>query len=85
MQYFESFPKDMFGEFPSIAVGKEVAVYFLKFFHRQLSIRTVFEESFVPFLNFGVGEFCVGFQVVQDLWFELTVLFAHVVLVGETS
>ena len=77
MQYFESFPKDMFGEFPSVAVGKEVAVYFLKFFHRQLTIRTVFEESFVPLLYLGLTELSVAPQIVQHFRLQFTVLFSH--------
>ena len=32
---------------------------------------------FVPLLDFSVGKFCVSFQVVEDLWLELTVLLPH--------
>ena len=77
MQYFESFPKDMFGEFPSIAVGKEVAINFLKFFDRQLTIGTVFEESFVPLLYLCLTELCVAPQIIQHFRLQFTVLFSH--------
>lgn len=38
----------------SIAIREKVAINLLKFFHWQMSAWAIFQESFVPFLYFGI-------------------------------
>ena len=40
----------------SVAVREEISIYLLKFFHAEMSARTVLQEAFVPFLNFRIFE-----------------------------
>ena len=69
--------ENVLGKFRRIAVRKEVAVYFLEFFHAELAVRTILKKALVPFLDLSVRKLGVGSKVLQDLWLQLAVLLSH--------
>lgn len=47
-------PKNMFRKLAGVSIGEEVSIYLLEFIHRQVTTGAVFQEPFVPFLNFRI-------------------------------
>ena len=61
--------KDVLGELPRVSIGEKIAVDLFEFLFGQLAARTVFQKSFIPFVDLRLSKLRVVPQVVQKLRF----------------
>lgn len=52
-------------------------VELLEFLQIEDTCGTVFQEAFVPLLQFLLIKFCAPHQIIQHLWSQFTVVLAH--------